>query len=550
MSDESSARATKSSSHRAPVLSMLRVLAIVSTLFVIWSAIRLEPWSRSSGEHDARTSEIPWTQVNPIGVNTFMGREVEAWKRERTLEMASEAGVGWIKEHFPWRAIETSPDTYWDEVFQQSAWAKYDAIVEAAERHGLRIIARLDLPPQWARPIGSDHTAPPRDNTDFADFVAEFVRRYKGRVQFIQIWNEPNLAAEWGGQIDPEGYAELLRVAATAARAVDPHIVVLSAPLAMTTENSERAMDDLTYWNALYESGAGPYFDIMAANAYGLDQRYDAEPDPDGLNIRRIELIREIAVRNGDTEKAIWLNEYGWNASPESFSEDLLTWSRVSEANQAEWTADGITYLREEHDWFGVANTWYFRQVGDISTERSDYYFRAVDVEFTPRPLYRSLKELGGAIRYATPGVHNDLEAPIRPKGTWTIVRKPESIDGEYIVGSPGAEITIHTEGNEVVALLAQEQQATTLTVLVSGQEEKRLVEIESGQQRVQLMSWSVDQAPQRQSLQVSVTGGEPLLLDGIEVRDSRSPRALIAGGAALLLIVVGIFTLRRGAPA
>ena len=550
MPDESSAEATNSSSRRAPVLSMLRVLAIVALLFVVWSTIRLEPWSRSSTEHDASASEIPFTQVNPIGVNTFMGREVEAWKRERTLEMASDAGVGWIKEHFPWRAIETSPDSYWDEVFQQSAWDKYDAIVEAAELHGLRIVARIDLPPQWARPSGSDHASPPRDNADYADFVAEVVRRYKGRVQFIQIWNEPNLAAEWGGEIDPAGYAELLRVAATAAREVDPNVVILSAPLAMTTENSDRAMDDLSYWKALYDAGAGPYFDIMAANAYGLDQRYDAEPDPDALNIRRIELIRQIAVEYGDENKPIWLNEFGWNASPKSFSDEILTWSRVSEENQAEWTADGITYMREAHDWFGVANTWYFRQVGDISIDRSDYYFRAVDVEFTPRPLYRSLDELGDEIRYAEPGIHNDLAAPVRPVGTWSIVRNENAIDGEYIVGEPGSKLTIHSKGNEVFALLAPEQPATMLAVAVSDEEEKRAVEIESGQRRVQLMSWSVDQAPQRQSLEVSVTGDAPLLLDGIDVQDSRSPRTLIAGGTAMILIIAGIIVLRRGAPA
>ncbi len=50
-------------------------------------------------------------------------------------------------------------------------------------------------------------------------------------------------------------------------------------------------------------------------------------------------LLREIAVRNGDSEKPIWLNEYGWNASPEDFDPEALIWSRVSEADQAQWTA-------------------------------------------------------------------------------------------------------------------------------------------------------------------------------------------------------------------
>ncbi|CAN5643197.1 hypothetical protein BH23CHL2_BH23CHL2_19480 [soil metagenome] len=535
-------------SHGAPLLSAFRMLAILSAAFLIWSTARLELWETSSPETDAASSSIPWTKVNPIGVNTFLAREVESWKRERTLEMASEAGAGWIKEHFPWRDIETAPDTYWDNNFQQDSWAKYDAIVEAAERHGLRVIARIDLPPGWARPTGSDHTSPPANLDDFADFVTDFVDHFRGRVQFIQIWNEPNLAAEWGGEIDPEGYAELLRVAATAARQADPNVVILSAPLAMTTENSDRAMDDLSYWRALYKAGAEPHFDIMSANAYGLDQKYDAAPDARTLNIRRIELIRQIAVEHGDGDKPIWLNEYGWNASPEGFSPEILTWSRVTEDRQAEWTADGIEYLTGEHPWFGVANTWYFRQVGDISIERPDYYFRAVDVEFTPRPLYHALNELGDRLRYARPGVHNDLDAGIRPVGIWSIVRDPGAIQQEYISGSTGSRLIIQIEGNRLVGLLSEHQRGTTIVVSTadgSGTGGEELA-IADGQQRIELASWSVDQAPRARTVSVEVVGPQPLLLDGIEVRDGRSSRTLIVGGSALVLAVACLAILRR----
>ena len=39
--------------------------------------------------------------------------------------------------------------------------------------------------------------------------MAAFVNRYGDRVPAIIIWNEPNLALEWGFQpIDPEGYTE------------------------------------------------------------------------------------------------------------------------------------------------------------------------------------------------------------------------------------------------------------------------------------------------------------------------------------------------------
>jgi hypothetical protein len=530
----------------------LRVVTIIAGLATLWSTMRLQPWSAPEGGEAQAGSEIPWTQVNPIGVNTFLVREVEAWKRERTLEMVAATGAGWIKEHFPWRDIETAPDVYWDGNFHQDAWAKYDAVVEAAERHGLRIIARIDLAPAWARPFGSDHTAPPEDFAEFADFIAEFVRHYQGRVQFLQIWNEPNLAAEWGGTIDPQAYAELLKVAATAAREVDPNVVILSAPLAMTTENSERAMDDLSYWQALYAADAAPYFDIMSANAYGLDQPYDAEPAVERLNIRRIELLRELAVANGDALKPIWLNEYGWNAAPATFPPETLIWSRTSEELQAQWTQAGIEYLRDRHEWFGVANTWYFRQVGDIGIDRADYYFRAVDVEFTPRNLYWALEELGRQLTVAGTGDHNDLAPAIKPYGVWSIVRSAGATAGEYISGVPGAEAEISFAGNRLIARLAPDQDATVLMVSVDDEAANgspmREIPIPAGQTEVVLYDGARDQAAARHTLHISVAGAEPLLLDGVSVAYRRSFWFIGLSGLSFLAGLSAYGLLRRGA--
>src|SRR5699024_2753942 len=136
----------------------------------------------------------------------------------------------------------------WDPKFQQDAWKKYDDIIDLAETYGIRIIARLDHTPGWAQANEDDPHAPPENVEDYGSFVEAFVERYKGRVQYIQIWNEPNLAREWGGEVDPEGYLALLHETYQRAKAVDPNIVVLSAPMAMTTERSERAMPDLEYW--------------------------------------------------------------------------------------------------------------------------------------------------------------------------------------------------------------------------------------------------------------------------------------------------------------
>ena len=57
---------------------------------------------------------------------------------------------------------------------------------------------------------------------------------------------------------------------------------------------------ELIYWDELYNAGAKDTFDILSANAYGLDQAPDAAPSKDVLNFRRVELLHDIMVEHGD----------------------------------------------------------------------------------------------------------------------------------------------------------------------------------------------------------------------------------------------------------
>jgi len=339
---------------------------------------------------------IQHTELNPWGVNTFLHQDAELWRKQKTLEMAAQAGIGWIKQHFPWSDIEQSAKgNFTDPFWRTDAWDKYDQIVDLAQDHNLKLIARIDRPPKWAQTEVSTPTSPPTDLADFADFIFKVVSRYRGRVRHYQIWNEPNLSHEWGGQRpDPESYARLLSAAHKAAKQADPEVLILNAPLAATNENSFRAMNELDFLERLYASGAADFFDIHSANAFGLQHPPEDPPRPDVLNFRRVELSRAIMEENGDVNKPIWFNEYGWNASPKSLPEHVLTWSRVSESDQAEWTVRGIEYARNNWPWAGVICIWFFRrQYNDVGPENPEYYFRMVDPDFTPRPIYKAVQK-------------------------------------------------------------------------------------------------------------------------------------------------------------
>ena len=343
----------------------------------------------------AQPSSIALANVWPWGANTFLNLEVETWKRRQTLDMVRDAGIRWIKQHAPWADIETpARGQFFNAAARRSTWDKYDEIVDLAEEAGIDIIARIDRAPAWARADDPHPTAPPIDLEDYGRFLTTFASRYRGRVRYFQIWNEPNLAHEWGGgRPDPDAYARLLRVANLAIKGVDDENVVIAAPMAATLENSPRAMDEVRYLRRLYEAGAGNDLDVQAANAFGLEHPPDAAPDPHVLNFRRVEFVRELMLEFGLRNKPVWFNEYGWNASPADMNPAKLVWRRVSEETQAEWTVEGVRYALTHWPWAGVFNLWFFRKpLEALQPDESEYYFRMVEPDFTPRLVYRAVQ--------------------------------------------------------------------------------------------------------------------------------------------------------------
>ena len=199
----------------------------------------------SAAARDGRFLRRSSTPISvPLGVNTFFDQEVEEAKVRKSLQLIKDAGFQWIRQEFPWEDIEKpAKGQYWETKFNYSTWIKYDRIVNLAQEYGLQIVARLDHPPAWTRADGRARGdfAPPDNYDDYGDFVATVVDRYRGRIRFYQLWNEPNIYPEWGEQ-DPNAkdYSRLLKIGYTRAKATDPNAVIVSAGLAQTVETEGR----------------------------------------------------------------------------------------------------------------------------------------------------------------------------------------------------------------------------------------------------------------------------------------------------------------------
>ena len=322
---------------------------------------------------------------------------------ERDLKLAKDAGFNWVKQRFEWRNIEKTKKNAWE-------WNEPDRIVDAINRAGLGIIARLDNQPDWARRDKIFPASGPPDKTeDWKDYVQQISERYRGKIQAYEIWNEPNLSREWGNaRPDARLYTEMLRDSYQEIKKVDPGALVISGGLSPTTEQSDRAISDMVYLREMYAHGAKPYFDMLGAHAPGFKAPPEADPaevarnpeynnnDPSPEEFRRAyafrhaEDVRKVMEENGDQGKQIAIMELGWTTDPRPNSP--YRWHSVTEDEKAEYLVRAIEYARQNWTpWAGLMSVIY---IPDPNWTASDeqYYWAITNPDGTARPAFNALK--------------------------------------------------------------------------------------------------------------------------------------------------------------
>ncbi len=240
---------------------------------------------------------------------------------------------------------------------------------------------------------------PPDNWDDYIHFLTIFAQRYKGRIHYYQIWNEPNIYPEWGNNpVDPEAYTQVLCRAYQAIKAVDPANVVISAALSPTVNLSPDNLSDHVFLQRMYDDGAKGCFDIMATQGYGFfSGPTDQRMRPTTLNFARPLYLRDVMVANGDANKPIWISEAAWNpvdapeVPPDLPGKD--NFGSVTRDQAARYMPLAYQRAQQEWPWVGVIDYWFFKRAGDSEKNQPFYYFRMVEPDFTPLPVYDAMKQ-------------------------------------------------------------------------------------------------------------------------------------------------------------
>lgn len=355
-----------------------------------------------------------------LGVTVDLLR-MSAAERAQFYEQARRIGIQWIRLPISWRAIDKrAPGALFD-------WSKLDPLIgeiRAQRVYGLplNILAVLkDLPDWTLDPKALPDGQPPQDWRVFSMSLAHDVSlRYKGEIAAYQIWDEPNLAANWLGHYpDPIAYTRLLRASAITIRANDPNAKIISAALAPTMENGPLNINEPEFLRQMYRAGAGEFFDALGAEPFGFwSGPDDRRVDVNVLNFSRIVLLRELMQANGDEHKAIWATSFGWyvkGAGDSPFGGDTA-------AVQTSRTLDAIRRARDEWPWLGPLMFARWQSEGD-NDPRAGFALLSP----TASPLLQSLVHDETFIPPATVGHYHPLSPSALYPGSW--LQAPEGAD-------------------------------------------------------------------------------------------------------------------------
>lgn len=153
---------------------------------------------------------------------------------------------------------------------------------------------------QWSS--GPVYALPANDLRGWHRYVTAQVRRYKGRVKYWEVWNEPpNFTADQS----PLSYAKVVAVAFDAAKAVDPNVQIGLA-----------AKSNHVNWLAeSIAAGAAGKYDFVTLHPYEV-----ASLLPQGWEGQFMAIAPRVRamLRDKDPDKAavpVWFTEIGFNAA-------------------------------------------------------------------------------------------------------------------------------------------------------------------------------------------------------------------------------------------
>ncbi|HSX17382.1 MAG TPA: cellulase family glycosylhydrolase [Patescibacteria group bacterium] len=318
---------------------------------------------------------------------------------DATLSGIEATGSSWVRLDFDWGLIQPDNKNSYD-------WTIYDKIVAASTKHHLQVLGILTYTPAWARSsaCADSDKCHPADPAQYASFAAAAARRYKdSNVHCWEIWNEPNNPDFWQPAANPGEYTTLLKQAYAAVRAQDSYAYVITGGLSPQATTST-SYSPKAFLNGVYTAGGKGYFDAVGDHPYTFPLSPKSTDDHAWVQMASAQSsLRQIMIANGDTNKKIWITEFG---APTGGPGPVSTIAKpnlsahpyvVDEALQAKILSDAVE-LYGSYSWVGPFFWYSYRDAGTAPTTNENF-FGLLRFNQSQKPAYKIFQDAAQAAR-------------------------------------------------------------------------------------------------------------------------------------------------------
>lgn len=244
--------------------------------------------------------------TNIIGIGQPAGINQQGFVR-KDLPYLQDLGIKWVRTDLLWPVIEKTKGNY--------TWKETDDMVRMLNENNIALLLIVAYVPQWVWDLQKKE-----DRVDaMYTFAKNFSARYRGKVRYYEVFNEPNLPGigffKAGERADAAVFLDFLAAANKGIHESDPDAVVVLgglSPLGMPP-----GVPPATFLQKLYELGGKDCFDVLAYHPYDA---ISTQGTADNLTVtvdiaQKATELKNFVAQYNDSDKPIWFDEFGVNTN-------------------------------------------------------------------------------------------------------------------------------------------------------------------------------------------------------------------------------------------
>jgi hypothetical protein len=266
-------------------------------------------------------------------------------------ELMARAGFRTVRDELQWSKVEKVPGVL--------DYERHDGWVNEVSSQGIQIIGTLNGNVAFYSGLSGVTNAykyGPKSMVEldaFANYAYETAKRYKGKVDTFEIWNEPNLTGFWMPGPNVSDYVQLLKKTSIAIRKGNPDAVIIAGSVA--NQNGYKFLTDML------ERDAYPYIDAISFHPYS----WPSDPD---LNYGDKLQNYADTLKGFGRWKDLYVTEVNWHTaddirgvSEELQAQYLIKHNAISAAKGLkvssiyDWRNDGTNPKSNEHN-YGITH--------------------------------------------------------------------------------------------------------------------------------------------------------------------------------------------------